>query len=244
MSHLQKTTIPRRLWFPGAGRTSKGAESKRSLAYSIVRSGQDCRGLVWKETAFRLAVHSRAGALRVVGTGTGRSGCRGPALKLPGPRARGLPGKHRTVATCPVAAAGGLRDAEHRPGQQGERQDLAPQAIPGRSGRVKAEAGGHWLCRGWRPARGGSLLLERRWRGSWRGSLEGVQGAGAGGVRGGSGSGSDLPGMPGLGDLRRCRPFPVRGPGCDQDEPGAGDRWSWETHGSICSPGDARTRPA
>lgn len=82
----------RKLRFPegfgswGGGRTSKGAESKRSLAYSLVRSGKDCRGLVWKETAFRLAVHSKAGVLRVVGTGRGRSGCRGLTLKLPGPR--------------------------------------------------------------------------------------------------------------------------------------------------------------
>lgn len=53
---------------------------------------------------------------------------------------------------------------------------MAPQAIPGRSGRVNAEAGGHRLCRGWGAGEGRGLAFGE----ALEGLLDRIAGGGAG----------------------------------------------------------------
>lgn len=88
---------------------------------------------------------------------------------------------------------------------------MAPQTIPGHSGRVKAVAGGRGLCKGVDTA-----SLERLSRGCWGGSLEGCGASGRS-----SGSGSNLLVIPGFRGFRKYgqpeswRPFSVREQGFD-----------------------------
>ena len=155
----------------GENAPRKGAESKGDSRRPIPLSRAG--GVAWagfsavRSAACARLVRSAGIRAAAAGAQVSRAGSAGPAGKAPGPLSAG-----------PAAVSRGLRHAEHKPGQQGERQDMAPQTIPGHSGRVKAAAGGARCGGGWPPARGGSAALARRLRGCWGGSREGVRGAG------------------------------------------------------------------
>lgn len=70
------------------------------------------------------------------------------ALEFPGSGARSSPGRRGTVSRGLAAVVGSLRHADYRPGPQGERQNMAPQALAGHSGWVKTVAEARAVRRG------------------------------------------------------------------------------------------------
>lgn len=142
----QKTTIPRRLWVPGTG-PRKGAESKVVGRFHRPKR-EGLPELSWQGNRLPIGCKYKVGVVLGFGTVGGDPSRGGWRSNFPGPGAWACPEVAGTVVSRRVAAASGLRHAEHRLGQQGERQDMAPQAIAGHSGRVKAAAGGRGLWMG------------------------------------------------------------------------------------------------